>query len=708
MSLPRDHMRNSVVLFALLVILTFYVVSNFNEYVHLVYSMFLLIFSGYFMSCYMYNSTKISEKILVSLASATSLIVLFALFFYVIYFCFNIKNLIFGVYIYCELFILLCVSFSIICMSFDIDATFYSISYFDSAICLIILSLNFLGLFGLRYYHTNILIYLYLITISIIPIIIYIIRDKIKSFPLIIFVISLTLIYHTVFSAIYLQGSDILDEYFFAKLAYNFSWKYWLPYNYNSVVGDVIFAPFVAGMFNVPLSYVFKIIIPTLFSFVPVGLFNLYRKQMSDIDAFLSAYFFMAYFAYYTQPLISNAKQMMAELFLVLVLILLISHNNKIHYRFGVVLFTSMLILSHYATSAVFIVLLIMLIIIYRIINLDFLLQLREHTDIRYNYIYLCIVLFLGWYIYVSNSSVYYSILLIFKQFFNSLISKNFNAVRGGGIYWATKQLPFSWEILKILNFVAIIFIIIGLFYVIYFKLFNKLYTSLSLVALLFLLFVNILPHIVCKGSIDIVRIYQILLVLLSPYCIVGCNVFSRFSKRFKILNVNSFIIIFLVIYFLFNCGVVSETIREFGGHDYCFSPSLSQARITSGHCSIKEAIAYYGMNHPVVDVYCARWLGKHRNVMWKVFSDSCGVYILPAYGNINFNSIIFVSPVKHYVTRYHYYLYLRKLNKVYNIFQVTYFIQKRYNLKENYLKIHIKNNMRKIYTNDGTCIYYN
>ncbi|MBS7635669.1 hypothetical protein KEJ34_09390, partial [Candidatus Bathyarchaeota archaeon] len=85
-----------------------------------------------------------------------------------------------------------------------------------------------------------------------------------------VFVVSIFLLYHTSLISEHIWGWDVQLEYYFSKLVLMNGW--WNPSIYGSINGMpaiVLLAPSYAALCSIDLVWVFKIIYPILFSFVP-------------------------------------------------------------------------------------------------------------------------------------------------------------------------------------------------------------------------------------------------------------------------------------------------------------------------------------------------------------------------------------------------------------------------------------------------------
>lgn len=178
---------------------------------------------------------------------------------------------------------------------------------------------------------------------------------SLKIYPLAILCISLALLFHKSLISNYIWGWDISFEYYMAQgVIQNGYWFMNFPNNYNSMLSVVVLAPALSHYTGLNMVWVLKIIYPFIFAFLPVGLYFVFKKQTTAPIAFLSVFFFISLFTYYTEML-SVVRQMVAEFFLVLILLLMVSSNlNTAKRSVLAVLFSISIVFSHYGLSYIF------------------------------------------------------------------------------------------------------------------------------------------------------------------------------------------------------------------------------------------------------------------------------------------------------------------------------------------------------------------
>ncbi|MGP8011612.1 MAG: DUF2206 domain-containing protein, partial [Halobacteriota archaeon] len=181
-----------------------------------------------------------------------------------------------------------------------------------------------------------------------------------RYYGLVVLVAAIALLLYNSLITNYIWGLDIQSEYTAAQLV--ISNGFWgapplltqASMDVNSVLSVTMFAPLVSIATGMSLTYVFKLIFPLLFALVPLGLYRLWQKQTSHRIALFGVFYFMVTFSFYTEML-SMARQELAELFLVLLLLLIVDRKMDRTPRvalFG--LFGLSLIVSHYALTYVF------------------------------------------------------------------------------------------------------------------------------------------------------------------------------------------------------------------------------------------------------------------------------------------------------------------------------------------------------------------
>jgi len=188
--------------------------------------------------------------------------------------------------------------------------------------------LAILGTSLINAYHSNILIYTLLFTVAIIiGLVAFNKFIQPRVYPLMLFMMALALLYQTTLISDYLVGSDIHQERYWAWLVLeNGFWNATAPFPLNSCLSIVVLAPVYSLVLNMGIIWLFKIVYPILFALIPLALFRIFNLQIKPQYAFLSVAFFIT-LPMFTMDMVQLARQQVAELFFVLVILLLVERR---------------------------------------------------------------------------------------------------------------------------------------------------------------------------------------------------------------------------------------------------------------------------------------------------------------------------------------------------------------------------------------------
>lgn len=438
--------------------------------------------------------------------------------------------------------------------------------------------------------QNNLLMLLFLIIIALyIPFIIIRKDSKSMLYPLIIFIISISLLFHSSLISPYIWGGDILGEFYFAKSVIDNS--FWIPntsHSLNGVLSIVMLPPIFSTFCGLQLEWVFKIIYPFLYSLVPLCLYRIYQMQVNDKVALLAVFYFMTSFSFYTE-MIMLARQQIAEIFMVLLLFLIVAKKVPGFQRSILfILFAIGLIVSHYGLSYIYAFSAVLVLVILHLLD-----RLKKYTapslatvltehriedrNITFKYILFFLIFTLAWYIHVSNSIAFINFIYTTNNIFENMYDI-FNPSLVQPVAIIINKYPIAYEVTKYLHIITQLFIFFGLIFV----LFNycktriqKEYLIFSLVYFLILGFCLVLPFFAV--ALQASRFYHISQIVLAPFFIVGfLGSFKILSNTYKLkfletsgLSLSiSMLAIFISVFFLFNSGfmyVVSNELMPSG-----------------------------------------------------------------------------------------------------------------------------------------------
>jgi uncharacterized membrane protein len=522
------------------------------------------------------------------------------------------------------------------------------------------------------------------------------------AYPLIVLAISLFLLFHTTLVSNYLIGYDVHLEFYLANLTFNRGgWDITIPHEYNAMLSVTVLPVIYSNFLNLDLNWVFKAVYPLIFSFVPLSLFVTYRKLTNSRIAFLSVFFFMAIDVFYF-AMLGLDRQMIGEFFFALLILLVVEDKISVPKRTLLfIIFSVGLVVSHYATTYLFIFLILFAFFLSRFVKRP---GVERQKLLSGGLVLGCVALVFVWYIVVAPTP------------FDAL-ANTFNNIREGlltsmaapGISGLAPSYSTALHSASQFLFYGLqLSIIVGLFGAIflYKKMkFDELYLTMSTLSLLILIFCIVLPSF--AAGLVVERFYHLASFFLAPFAVLGiltfCDQVLNFrgllstSKFRSVLNLRGYLLrilgrakfrrsqpidlkvksaglflvsLVLVAFFLFQVGFIYEIA---GGRPS--SISLSYNKIQT------KPTAYLDLwvaTTPEKDVFSAKWLSQNMNRGSIVYADypSKGrvltsyalfqtVYFSEASRGGNYNYILSNNSVTPVGASY---VYLRTLNVVYGI----------------------------------------
>lgn len=196
-----------------------------------------------------------------------------------------------------------------------------------------------------------------------------------SCYPLAVYSIALALLYHTSLISGYISGYDIHHELHLVNgVLTSGIWDMTIPYNTNGMLSIVALVPIYSLITDLDPVWVFKIIYPLLFAFVPLGIYRAVEKQTNAKVGFLSVFFFVSFFTFYTE-MISLARQQIAEIFLALTILAMIDKSMDRKKRaFLMVTFGFAIVVSHYGLAYIY---------LFSLVPAWLLLVFAEHLPVR-------------------------------------------------------------------------------------------------------------------------------------------------------------------------------------------------------------------------------------------------------------------------------------------------------------------------------------
>jgi uncharacterized membrane protein len=458
-----------------------------------------------------------------------------------------------------------------------------------------------------------------------------------QVYPFAILMIALALLYGTLFVSRYMIsfGSDVTGEFFVFRTTLNEGFWNSVPQpiwssniaNLNSMLSVTILPSIYTILLKLDPTSVFALVFPALFALVPVGLYQTWRKYIGEKMSFVSAFLFMTYGVFFSEMLALN-RQMIAELFLVLLLIA--TFHAKIERNAKIVLFmifSSALITSHYSLAVI-----VAFFFVFVVVVLSTLLK-RRSGKLTLSLVVLFLAIMFTWYIYTSNSSILTS-LQNANQNISSQLGNFLNPTSRGNTVLTglgLTQSPSIWNTVgRSFSYLTEIFIVIGLLVTILGKTEKKFeidYYLLTLASGVLLVALLAVPGL--ANLLNMSRFYQILLIFLAPLFALGVHSIFKPLRNHRKEVVAILFLIVLVPYFLFNCGFIYEVTKtqSFGPSSLFLSKTRMSAPFLYGDIGYMDTYSVYG----------ATWLsGSIDAKQSQVYADIVSIAgLLTVYGRM-------------------------------------------------------------------------
>lgn len=190
---------------------------------------------------------------------------------------------------------------------------------------------------------------MYLLTSLILLAIFFANRIPSKFYPYIVFLLALGLVYSTTLLGSTVVGSDIQREIVISRNALEGTWDITGTENQSGtslVLG--ILAPVLSKILFLDIVWIYKAVLPLFLALVPVVLYLAYKEQFNPLLALYSAIFF-SIMPTYSLEIAQIAKSMIAELFLALMILLLVSKVRFKAIYIGLCLLG--MVVSHYTIA---------------------------------------------------------------------------------------------------------------------------------------------------------------------------------------------------------------------------------------------------------------------------------------------------------------------------------------------------------------------
>lgn len=457
---------------------------------------------------------------------------------------------------------------------------------------------------------------------------------KIYAFAIVMIALALLLHVSLISSYILPYGGDSpVEMYVFDNTQLTSHWNSTFMFlsdeaygRYNAMLSITVLPTVYSNMLGIDPTWVFKIIYPLIFALVPVGLYWLWQPYIGKKLAFIAAFLFMAQSTFFTEMLALN-RQMIGELFFVLLLLTLLNKNVKREGKFVAFAILSFgLIFSHYALAEIF------LFLILAAWATSAVYLKRPSFNLQLSMIIFFFVAMFVWYIYTSGAVVFQSF-MTFTGYISAQLGDFFNPASRGVTVLAGLGLTESPSLLNTVSrgfaYLTEIFIVLGVIALFTKKSpfrFERDYIVFSVLTVAFLVMLTLIPGL--ANALSMTRFYHILLMILAPFCVVGMWITAGYLSKHK-QQMQQVVFVVLVIgilvpYFLFQTNFIYEVTGA-----KSWSVPLSGYRMDP-----LQLYGYYGYIE-TWSVHGAEWVSKYVPYEYNLVADNSLFTALPAYGHI-------------------------------------------------------------------------
>ena len=518
-----------------------------------------------------------------------------------------------------------------------------------------------------------------------------------RIYPVVIFLIGVSLVLVYALRTNHIMGYDINYEYYFFQTTLNNShWSVFGHSTLDACLSISLLPTIYQSILNIYPEFLFKILYSLIYSISPLIVYILSAKYIGKSYAFLASCFFMFQFNFLLAE--QNPRTNTAILFFALAMMTLFNDKiDPLRKRILFILFMASCLVSHYSTTYIFFFILLGVFIGMEILSKKY--RVKKVVSLTMVFLFFAFVFF--WYSQVTETAFNVGVSFIENTFanLNKFFIEESRGVGTGMLFGKgilQRGIPYLIELIFTwLTFALIAIGIITLvgrskemsFPELNFKkpdfLKDKFEVEYSVIVLIcagLLIVVIATPYIAVGYSLS--RTYNIVLILLSTFSIIGGITLSKYLK------VRAYLIILLILIPYFFC--ISGVTYQILGHPRA---------ITLNSENYSECNSYVHDQ----EIYAAKWLKDYDGSKLRIYSDHFGGIRLISQGmlapNLVDNSLLKRLSENKKIEGY---IYLRYCNVVDGKLSGTDYLL-LYNMTE-YSDVFIKKN--KIYANGGSEIY--
>lgn len=509
-----------------------------------------------------------------------------------------------------------------------------------------------------------------------------------KMYPLILYAVALMLLFHVSLFSNYIHGGDIFGEYSaFKRTLENSYWNPTLPGRLDAMLSVTILPTIYSTVLGLEGTWILKIVYPLIFAVVPLGLYQLFKSQVSKEVAFFAVFFFVSNIIFFNE-VAELPRQMIAELFYILLFLTVFNKNIQGSGKWlCFIVFSFGLVVSHYAMSYFFLG--------FALVVWLFSFLRKRKASITASMVIFFSVMAFAWYVYVSSSATFDALVSMVDHIRENFVSDFMNPEsRGSQVLQGIglRGLETFWHLIgRYVHYATELLVVVGLLVLLVKRrssFFDDEYNVMAFLNTFMVVACIVVPNL--ATSFNMSRFYHVTLFFLAPFCVLGgIALLSLLSRRRVKERYLGLIVVLIVIipYFFFQTGFVYEVTGEESWSLPLSAYQFSRVKLASmgviGEAEVSGAI----------------WLTTYREVNASVYIDMTSNTVF-GYGEI-YNRVL-LSPFGKIENGS--YVYLREYNIYEGIIFGIYGLAGSFNVTEISPSL---NNTNKVYSN-GHCDIYN
>jgi uncharacterized membrane protein len=391
-----------------------------------------------------------------------------------------------------------------------------------------------------------------------------------------IFGMSLGLLYQTTMMGVDVVGSDVHNEFYYAKLNMFQEWNPDLRPTDNSSLAMWLIAPLLSKLLQLDMLWIFKVVLPIFLALVPVVLLSIFKRQFGETRAFFATVFFMI-IPVFSLEMASIAKTMIAELFFALMVWVMVSDWKWWAKLIGMSICVSMAVMCHY-TVGIIAICFLMGVFAIRLCMLPFKWNLFANRKVPLLVVAFCIIVGVGTFYFYHRATAEGMMVpritdIILKYVPNppeSVASQPITPNQplvivnnvvipppaekpsvswGSDTNWVSFKIPRSalvntaigldfmdvpveGKVFRIVQFLTQIMVIIGAIRLAFFNKFNVTAEFVALIGSSALLLLVCILIIGFADILNITRFYHFSLFFLAPMFVLGCEAIANLFDR--------------------------------------------------------------------------------------------------------------------------------------------------------------------------------